>query len=131
MAREIHGTRSDRRRYPRFPVPACEVYYDTPLLPVLLRAPKGAKCPLVNMSAGGLQFIADGYLPPGKKLSLFVRVPAFLGSMTFRARVVWTAKVPEKKAYRTGVEFIRMNGASRSKLSNLRRDITFRTGGKK
>ncbi|RKY29232.1 MAG: hypothetical protein DRP79_00965 [Planctomycetota bacterium] len=127
MDSEVRAKQADRRRHPRFPVPNSEVYYSTPSLPVYLRTPRGQKCPLVNMSAGGLQFISDTYLPPGRKVSLLVHVPAFLGRMIFRARVIWSKKVPNKKAYRTGVEFTRMDRESRSKLTTIRRDIAFRT----
>lgn len=130
MNKESHSQQPDRRRYPRFFVPDCEVYYSTPLLPAYLRKPKGDRRLLVNMSAGGMQFIADCYLPPGRKLSLLLSVPAFMGNMMFRGRVVWSKKIPDKKAYQTGVAFIRIESGTRAKLKSLRKDVAFRTGRK-
>jgi c-di-GMP-binding flagellar brake protein YcgR len=126
MAKINNAVQPDRRKSPRFAVPESVVYYSTPFIPRFLRAPKGMKHALVNISAGGMQFICDTYLRPGKKLSLLVTVPAFLGSMMFRGRVIWAHKIPERRAYRIGVEFIRMERESRAKLSHLRRDISFR-----
>jgi c-di-GMP-binding flagellar brake protein YcgR len=128
---EVVGARPDRRRSSRVPVPNSEVYYSTPLLPLLMRAPKGERCLLVNISGGGLQFISNQYLEPGKKISLLVIVPAFLGHMTFRARVVWSQKIPDKKVYRTGVEFLKMDRESQTKLNNLRKDVSLRSSSKK
>jgi len=127
---EATGAKAERRKSPRVPVPNSEVYYATPLLPLLMHAPKGGKRLLVNISAGGLQFISDKYLEPGKKISLLVIVPAFLGHMSFRARVVWSQKIPDKLVYRTGVEFLKMDRESQTKLNNLRKDVSLRSSKK-
>jgi len=131
MPEQTLSQKADRRKSHRFPVPDSAVYYSTPLIPRFLRKPEGgAKCLMVNISAGGMQFICEEYLRPGRKISLLATVPAFLGNMMFRARVIWSQKIPEKKAYRVGVQFVRMDPESERKLSHLRRDISFRSSKK-
>jgi c-di-GMP-binding flagellar brake protein YcgR len=125
------GARPDRRRSSRVGVPGCEVYYTTPLLPLLMRAPKGEKCLLVNIGGGGLQFVSENYLESGKKLSLLAIVPAFLGYLTFRARVIWSRKIQDKKLYQVGVEFLKMDRETQTKLNSLRRDVSLRSNTRK
>ncbi len=118
--------RADRRKWPRFPVPDAKVYTAKPLLPRYLRKPNGKPQILVNISGGGLQYLAAAPLHQGAKISLLVKVPAFLALLMFRGRVVWTKKIDGKNAYRIGAEFVAIEKETRVKLESLRKDFFFR-----
>ncbi len=118
--------RADRRKWPRFPVPGAEVYTARPLISRYIRKPHGKPKMLVNISGGGLQYIAEKPVHPGAKISLLVKVPAFLAFLMFRGRVVWTQKVDGKNVYRVGVEFTLIEKVTRTKLESLRKDFFFR-----
>ena|GEM_PF-3367822 len=119
--------KADRRKSERFSMTHSTVVYKRSGLLSFIGNGFSANNPLVNMGRGGAQFIAPEYIKPGTGLVLQVDVPAFVGGMCFKAQTVWAKKLPGKKAYRTGVKFLKCDKETRRRLDTLRKDVFFRT----
>ena len=102
------------------------VYTARPLIPRFIRRPYGKPRNLVNISGGGLQYIVSKPVKVDEKVSLLVKVPAFLAYLMFRGRIVWSQKIPKNGTYRVGVEFSAIEKETRGKLESLRKNYYFR-----
>jgi hypothetical protein len=117
----------DRRRSERFPIRDSRVAFKKSGLFSFLNNTLTVDNYLVNISQHGAQFLAGDYVPPGATLVLQVDVPMFLGGLCFKAQVVWSIKLPRKKAYRVGVKFLKTDRETAQRLETLRKDVFFRT----
>lgn len=86
-------------------------------LPFLGGSPKVS--PLINLSVGGLQFIAEDFFDPGQRLDLKIMLPSAFRSVTVRAEAVWARRVVGRDCYRTGVRYIDPSAADVSLLRSL------------
>ncbi len=118
--------KADRRSLPRFAVPDCEVYAKKYFIPRYMRKPLGQASLLVNISGGGMMYLAKQHIMPGEKLAFHLTIPAFIKPLLFRGVVVWSDKIEGKSAYRVGVRFTETEKESRRKLETLRKDYFFR-----
>jgi Tfp pilus assembly protein PilZ len=116
----------DRRKWPRFPVPECEVYLAGYLFPRYLRHPRGEPSSLVNISAGGLQVLARRRMQVKERVMILVKVPAFIRYMLFRGSVVWSKAVEGRGLYRIGIRFTATERETADRLETLRKDFFFR-----
>lgn len=121
------GKKADRRKNERFPLPGGKAAYKRSGLFAFLGNGIKTNGALVNLGAGGAQFITDEYVQPNTGLVLEIDVPAFVGGMCFKAETVWAKKIPEKKAYRIGVKFLKCDKETAHRLDTLRKDVFFRT----
>ena len=123
----VEAKKADRRKGERFAVNNGKVAYKKASLFSFLGNGLKVNNILVNMSRTGAQFIAPEYIQPDTGLVLQIDVPAFAGGMCFKARTVWAKKIPEKKAYRIGLKFLRWDKNTGQRLDTLRKDVFFRT----
>jgi len=103
----------ERRRYERRRVNDCHLYYREKRLANLFRRGQQGAGILpgfaVDLSEGGAQFLSKEKEEEGKKIEIFLDAPSLPETLKMTAVVRWCEKVPERNAYRIGVEFIRMS----------------------
>jgi Tfp pilus assembly protein PilZ len=119
--------RMDRRKGERFAVEGGKVAYKKAGLFSFLSNQLVVNNPLVNLGQHGAQFITEQFIQLGTNLVLQVSVPVFIGGLCFKARVIWAIKIPQKKAYRVGVKFLKADRETAQRLDTLRKDVFFRT----
>jgi hypothetical protein len=118
--------KADRRKSERFAVEESKVAYKKAGLFSFLNNNLVVDNPLVNMGRNGAQFLASEFIQPGANIVLQVDVPLLVGGMCFKGEVVWCAKVPNRRAFRVGVKFLKMDGATSQRLDALRKNVFFR-----
>ncbi len=113
---------SERREKPRFPVTECLVKYNLGAILDFVTKPAGPALPLVDLSLGGLQFLAREN--PGQDQPVQVRldIPAFTEVMELPGTVRWTEYLPQRKLYRIGVQFSGLPEDIKEKLRLLEND---------
>jgi SOS-response transcriptional repressor LexA len=75
--------------------------------------------PLIDLAVGGLQFVSDALLDNGQRLDLKAIIPGAFRALTLRGEVVWSKRVVDRDAYRTGVRFIQPEAADTTLLRSL------------
>ena len=106
----------ERRRLKRFGLKGCTVQYK-PARWWELFSLLSDRYLVLNISQGGLHFIAEEELTPGKQILLEITAPVLSSGVAHTlARVVWTKKSEQHNAYHIGVEFLKMSKQSRVRL---------------
>jgi len=107
-----------RRRYRRFAVEGATVEYRLAGLAGLL-SPIAGVSPVINLGLGGVQFVTSYLFSAGTKIVAKLHFTDGFQSMTLKSRVVWQLKVAEQNSYRTGAEFLDVDGRTRRVLKAI------------
>jgi hypothetical protein len=121
----------DRRKHERFPIKQSTVAFKAAGLLSSLSRNQSTGNLLVNMGAGGAQFIIPEPIRPGAKLNLTIAIPAFVEKLHLTAEVIWCSRLQGARSYRAGVKFLRAGKDTWQKVETLRSDVFFRTNGGK
>lgn len=106
------------RRNRRFALEDCTVEYRRhTALSFLARAPKVS--PLIDLSAGGLQFVSDDLYDAGQRLNLKVIIPSAFRAVSLLGEVVWAKRIADRTSYRMGVRFVNPSAEDTQLLRSL------------
>ena len=105
------------RRHTRFLVDDCSVEVRAAGLTSVLG--KGDVLPVVDLSLGGMQFISLIPIQLGQRVRLSLQVADLAGFIKTTGDVCWQQHIPGEAAYRTGVEFPKLDDDSVAKLKRL------------
>lgn len=109
---------TERRAHVRYGVKGSSVQYRKAGLLAFLNA-FSPKYLLLNLSLGGLYFIARDELRPGARLDLVLEAPLAAVPIRARGRVVWNRKSSDHRAWRTGVRFLGLSERNRKLLRHV------------
>jgi len=79
------------------------------------------RCPIVNLSTGGLQFLNNDRLRPKQRVSMQVYLPGEKDPLKLKGRVIWEGVGNDTYLSRVGVEFTRSSEATWRRLRVLER----------
>lgn len=108
----------ERRTKKRFPAEKCVVEYTKASLFSFLKKAPASTYPLINLSEGGLQFLAGDALARGTTIDMTVKVPGYVEPIATKGKVSWSKKIPQGY-YRVGVEFTKIGKDARRVLLEL------------
>lgn len=108
----------ERRSKKRFPAEKCVVTYSKSNLFSFLKKAPPSTYPLINMSTGGLQFLANDSLSRGVPLDMTVKVPGYVDPIKMKGKVSWSKKIPQG-LYRIGVQFTKVSKDAKQVLMEL------------
>lgn len=91
-----------------------------------LKKPEENTHVLVNLSLGGASLLSKKAAEKGTPLDLTIDAPAFLETITAKAKVTWCKKVPGKDVFQVGVEFTRLSGDSKKRIARLLEEADLR-----
>lgn len=109
---------AERRSGKRFSIRECTVSYKKR---AIFGCYSRERCPIVNLSAGGLQFLNNDRLRPKQRLCLRVYLPGEKDPLTLRGRVIWEGVGDDVYLSRVGIEFTRSSEAAWRRLRVLER----------
>ena len=112
----VGGSREARR----FLVDDCNVEVRSDNFAALLS--KGDMFPVVNLSLGGIQFIAFRLLTVGQRLKMNIKVGDQFGFIKAPAVVRWVDQIPGERACRVGAGFIKLPEDAAAKLRKMEND---------
>jgi len=95
----------DRRAHKRLALEDCAVRYKVGLVLGLLRTYKPERCPVVNVSNSGLQFLNNDTLRPHQFLRMRVYLPGEANPVRVSGTVIWEGEGNDIYLSRVGVEF--------------------------
>jgi hypothetical protein len=116
----------ERRKQKRFKVKDCILKCSKDWFLAFLSKPGGKAYPVVNLSAGGAEFLAPKDMEVGRPLRITLDVPALFEPITLRGEVRWTRVVPDRGLYRVGAKFIEVDKTTRKQLVRLENDPMLR-----
>ena len=116
----------ERRREARFKVKDCYLKCSKAGLLLFLRKPGGSPLPVLNLSAGGLEFASPQRMEFEQKLRIHLDVPAFGEVLKLAAGVRWCKAVPDREFFRVGAQFSKLGAATRKRLNQLKDDPMMR-----
>ena len=103
------------RKYKRFLVDDCAVEVTSGVFA------KGEHCPVLSLSAEGMQYVSFDRVKEGQRLNLGLRVAADFDFLKTAGAVRWCHQVPDEDAYQVGVEMTKLSNEEKQKLRHLRR----------
>ena len=112
----VGGSRATRR----FLVDDCNVEVRSDNFASLLT--KGDMFPVVNLSLGGVQFVAFRLLTIGQRLKLNIKVGDQFGFIKTPAVVRWVDQIPGERACRVGAGFVKLPDDVAAKLRKMEND---------
>jgi len=89
----------DQRKYVRIPE-SSQLFYQ------VILSDKVVECITKDISAGGIKFIAQEFIPHGSHLRIKVNFHKTSFSFEALVRWVWAREIPHSEEYEIGVEFI-------------------------
>jgi Tfp pilus assembly protein PilZ len=96
----------ERRACIRFEIPGATIRYKLKKLFFEKQVFEEEFCPLIEMSRGGLQFLAQNTHKVGTSVSLEISIPGERVPLVLAGRIRWTApNVGKSYKYRMGVQF--------------------------
>lgn len=109
---------SERRGKRRYGLKGCSVSYKKGGLLSILDT-GSPKYLVLNVSEGGLHFIAKDDLKLGKTLQVCIEAPGLEDGIRIRGKVAWCQKSKEHDAFRVGIEFRGMSRKASVRLRNM------------
>jgi Tfp pilus assembly protein PilZ len=110
----------ERRRAKRYSAKRCKLSCAKASLLSFLRRTEEQAFPVINISEGGLQFLSRSDMPQGVMLALTVEVPGEEQPLRMKGRVAWAKKVPNRPAFRIGIEFTKIAERVKKRIEMLK-----------
>ncbi len=106
----------DKRRYK---VGGFEVQFTEENLFSFLKGSGGERAALIDMSAGGLQFLSSRSLDPGDSVKLSIEGRMFPEPVQAHGVVRWCQQVPRKASFKVGVELAKLDEETEKRLAEF------------
>ena len=109
----------EQRKKKRYKLHGLEVHFTEENLFSFLRGSKEERAALIDMSAGGLQFLSSHSLKRGDAVKLSVEGRMFPERVQAHGVVRWCQQVPRKSSFKVGVELVKLDDETEKRLAEF------------